>query len=116
MEMETENRKMASENVSRNFDSLLCFARGRVVCVSVYVWVCVYAIRISLYVFPHLYLCVCSACYSLCALSHSMQLLGWFITPCSSLSLLFSASVCFAFVNPSLETETKPKMLLACSF
>lgn len=110
MEMETENRKMASENVSRNFDSLSCFALGHVVCV------CVCAICVSLYVFPHLYLCVGSACYSLCALSHSMQLLGWFITPCSSLSLLFPLSLCFAFVNPFLETETKPKMLLACSF
>lgn len=77
MEMETENRKMASENVSRNFDSLLCFSRGRVVCVCVYVWVCVCAIRISLYVFPHLYLCVFCLLLSLLALS--LDAVAWVV-------------------------------------
>lgn len=75
MEMETENRKMASENVSRNFDSLLCFARGRVVCVCVYVWVCVYAICVC--ISPFVLVCVFRLLLSLRALS--LDAVAWVV-------------------------------------
>lgn len=77
MEMETKNRKMASENVSRNFDSLSCFALGHVVCVCV--WVCVSAICVGLYVFPHLYLCVCVFCLLLSLRALSLDAVAWVV-------------------------------------